>query len=447
MSVALVGREDGTLLASTVFSGVACIVGIGVITLPVLYAKTGWLGGTLILSLTGIYLFWGCELIFDSIAAVPLPSGRPTASYQDLSTRAFGKMGGGLVGAALYAEYALFLSVLILMLSDKLSNLTGLSQTACVWIIAAVLAPLTLMRSTASFKWVSFSGVLGSGLLCVLITIRGFTETGFPGDRVYFKFPGFFPLCVSLANIVLVFALGGLVPSIVEGMRQPNDFKKSLKIIFAISWFIYLLIGVAGYAGWGEEVLSDKFNLLKTIGTGSAVWQAAVSIAVLLIGLPQFAITALVVNQAVDMAVLFLINKRREHSNQSKPIVIGKTTHEDVTPKVLAGSPKAVVQTEPIPQTYENVARLMTLAFLAFIADTVSVLDLLIDIISSVTCVLVVAIIPVLIHWKLVARKGVPFHEPTSYHRLSIVVGCVAVGTVVMVAGTTQTVIDLINKE
>jgi len=373
----------------------ACIIGIGLLTLPKLFARAGWIGGACILGGVAVFLL---QLVLFLARAVLAASaaGKPVTTYRGLADWSLGKSGGWILAIVMYVEYALFLSLLILSLSEQVTKIfVGLEKSPIVSVIisTAVVSPSCLVSNARLLGYFSVIGLTGTAMLSGLVIVKGFIEAKETRQTTsLFEFSAY-PWALSVSNLCLVFAASGIVPTIMAGMKDPEKFPRVAKIVFAVTTAFYLTIACSGYSGWGvgvdavNPVTSLPGTLLEKLQDGS--WShVPTMVAMVLLTIPNYAISALVLNNGLDE----LISKRYLHVPVRMAVLVAE-------------------------------------AVVAYLFN--ESLGALLDIISACTCVILVWVFPVLIHWALRYKNG----KATTFDHVFTATSLV-VGAVIIVVGT-----------
>jgi amino acid permease len=361
--------DTGLSVLGAAASVMACIIGIGLITLPTLFARAGWIGGTCILAGLAAFLLLLCLLLAQSVLASSSDSRshKPLTTYRAVAEWALGRLGGWTLAVVMYVEYTLFLSLLILILSDEVRRICFNSaiedHLLSVSIATCVMLPFSLVSKAKILEYFSILGLLGTSLLSGLVVVKGVMEAQSSvvrADTVMFAPFDAMSWALSASNICLVYAASGIVPTIMGGMRDPYKFPKVAKLVFTLSTVFYLAIGYAGYAAWGSAIASQ--DLLELLKDGS--WSdIPTTVSLVMISIPQYAITALVLNNGMDE----IIPRRSLHIPVRVSLVFAE-------------------------------------ACLAYYVNTN--LSGLLNVISSCTCVILVVLFPVLIYWYLKQKTG-----------------------------------------
>ena len=160
--------------------------------------------------------------------------------------------------------------------------------------------------------------------------------------------------------------------------------------VFSLGAAIYTTVGVLAYAAWGDVFIESEHSVLEKISAVDRPRKILLTGSLVLVCFPQFAITAMVVNQGLD-------------------ILVGKDAYYmQLIGRIFLHCVQAVI----------------VLAF-----D--SIVDLL-GVISSFTNVILVVILPAILAWKLLDTK-----------KFSI--ASIAFGLVVMAFGSTFAINSYIN--
>ena len=360
----LVGVIGGSEIIGTVATVLTFIVGIGIVTLPLVFARMGWIGGCLIMGLLPCCLTWLAIEFYRAIETVRMADGRPLPSFPDIAHAAFGWKGRLFTAVTLYGEYALFLSVMMLTLAKEVLKYDEtMSKNVAVVIVAGGLSPLAFIQSAALASRLSIVGVVGIVILCALLLVTSISEATqkHSSTREYdlVRFDPF-QLGVSVANVMLVFSASGVIPTIVFGMKRPHKFPTVAKYVFSLATATYTTVGVSAYAAWGAIFIDGTVSVLELISEVDLTRKILLTVSLVLICLPQFGITAMVVNQGLDL------------------LLVGDAA-----------------------KTKRRVGRILLHSLQASIVLMFDRIEDFLNIISSFTNVIIVVILPAAICWKL----------------------------------------------
>jgi solute carrier family 36 (proton-coupled amino acid transporter) len=365
------GLPKGTSTIGSIGVTISAMVGMGMISMPVVFARLGWVAGSILMVLQPLVVWYITIYIYKAIVATVDPTdNRPVSSFTELGKRIFNVYGNSLVIAAIYLEYGLFLSFLMLTTRENFEPFfsSDLNSNYILLGVTVASAPLALIKNAklvSKLAPIGLIGITGYIILLFYVSIKTVVDSKSSTDPsssvVYASFDYTKPqlVGVSLANITLVYAAAGIIPSVLLDMKKPEKFPFVISVSFLVAACIFISIGVIAYLGWGTEFLTGSdFSLLTAVQNYGMKYTIIQTVAITMVCVPQFGITAVTIYDGTDK--LF-----------------------------------------PNSKTQQILFRLCCHCLQAIIIIAINNLQKLIDVISSFTNILIVIIFPALFHFFL----------------------------------------------
>ncbi|KAI0778101.1 transmembrane amino acid transporter protein-domain-containing protein [Trametes elegans] len=286
--------------AQTLLNAVAVLFGIGMLSEPLAFAYSGWIGGSLLIIGYGYISCYTAKILAHIVLSDPR-----IRSYADIGRKAFGPRSSPListifglelftVSVALVTLYADSLYAVIPTYSANTYKLVGL-----VILIPAVLLPLSVLSYASILGIFSLMAIIG------IILFDGFTKFDSPGSLwspadTSLGIDNFRELGIAFGLFMAGFSGHAVIPTLARDMIDPSRFDEMINWAFAIATGIYAILGVAGYIMFGNSV-SDEFSqdLMKHNTHPSlntlALWGLVIT------PLTKFALTARPLNITLEM--------------------------------------------------------------------------------------------------------------------------------------------------
>ncbi|KAI0651771.1 transmembrane amino acid transporter protein-domain-containing protein [Trametes meyenii] len=245
--------------AQTLLNAVAVLFGIGMLSEPLAFAYSGWIGGTLLIIGYGYISCYTAKILAHIVLSDPR-----IRSYADIGRKAFGPRSSPListifglelftVSVALVTLYADSLYAVIPTYSPNTYKLLGL-----VVLIPAVLMPLSVLSYASILGIFSLLAIIG------IILFDGFTKFDSPGSLwspadTSLGIDNYKELGIAFGLFMAGFSGHAVIPTLARDMIDPSRFDEMINWAFAIATGIYAILGFAGYVMFGNSV-SDEFS-------------------------------------------------------------------------------------------------------------------------------------------------------------------------------------------
>lgn len=252
MSKALKGTASEL---KTFFLLFKALVGSGVLFLPKAFCNGGLLFSTVTLSAFGI-LTYLCYFILIKSKEI---FGK--SSFGELGYLTFGEPLKYSIMVSIIISQVGFVATYILFTAENMNSFVeealavNVAKSHFVVIQCALLVPLVLIRDLTKLSFTSFVSsifiLLGLVIIFYFAGIQLLSEG--PGQNIQQFNAATWPMLIGVA--VTAFEGIGLILPIQASMARPENFPKVLFFSMVIITALFVLIGVVGYAAFGENVL------------------------------------------------------------------------------------------------------------------------------------------------------------------------------------------------
>ena len=266
-------------------------VGVGVLALPKAIAQSGWTIGCVLLLLTWglsqsmMHLLWRCT------ETAKQRYGHKIDSYGSIGEAALGKPGRYVVSFATYTGLSAICTIILILLGGGLKNLTE-SMSDGFWrrIAALCILPLSWLPTLKEVGVLSGVGVVA---VCVVVVVVVAASIGLTGDErgdISALPPTSGGLAMSFIEFMNSYTVAPVIPTIIVGMKDGSHYPRVAAYGFSIITLVFAVIGFAGYAGWGDALLSPEGgNITDFIANSSSrVYSVTCQVAIIVVSLSHF---------------------------------------------------------------------------------------------------------------------------------------------------------------
>ncbi|KAF4695896.1 hypothetical protein FOZ60_003063 [Perkinsus olseni] len=255
-------------------------VGVGLLALSKATASVGYVAGIIFILACGtigwcmVYLLYKCRVMALTLGLEHVPT------YEDLGRAAFGKVGRTIVAICLHISLIGTSCVLMLLLGQNSYHIyDGIGVDIWVIIWTVILMPINWLKTMREIGYMSST----VGVFSILLTLVGLTAAGL--SKAFTASPhgpyeALVPRPLSLMGGYTTFSFAYSVTcsttTVTHDMRNPTHAPKVFAISFACLIFIYGLVTLAGYLGWGQKLLcydnvleamsKDAFGYVSFVG-------------------------------------------------------------------------------------------------------------------------------------------------------------------------------------
>ncbi|KAI0374250.1 hypothetical protein BV20DRAFT_1110835 [Pilatotrama ljubarskyi] len=351
---AKVQHAGQSTFAQSLINAVAVLFGIGMLSEPLAFAYSGWIGGSILIIGYGYISCYTAKILAHIVLSDPR-----IRSYADIGRKAFGPRSSPVISLIFGLELFTVCVALVTLYADSLHaviptySANAYKLLGLIVLIPAVLMPLSVLSYASILGIFSLMAIIG------IILIDGFTKFDSPGSlwdpadtslgvdnakELGIAF-GLFMAGVRAsfegvaeregADKPGQFSGHAVIPTLARDMIDPSRFDEMINWAFIIATGIYAVLGVAGYIMFGNSVSDEfsqdliKYNVHPSLNT-VALWGLVIT------PLTKFALSARPLN--VTLEVILGIDT----SGVSSPEHGGAPPLPTTTVSPLRKSPKSV---------------------------------------------------------------------------------------------------------
>lgn len=280
----------------TWFNAVNALVGVGILSMPLVLRQAGWLGGAILFLLCGFVTNYTGKLIARILAHDP-----QLKTYVDIGRYAFGPRARYWIAIMFCAEMILVSVALIILLGDSASVLYyGQDEEPDAWalfvfkVLGFLLVLPTVFLPLSFLSPISLVGITSILFTILVLFVDGMVKRTAPGslwDPATTEWgPRLKGMGIGFGLLMSGFASHPILPSLYRDMQNPEQFDRMLDLAYLTTAALYGTMGVAGYAMFGinvsDEVTSD---LARTRGMPHMLTTACV-VLIIVNSLSKFAL-------------------------------------------------------------------------------------------------------------------------------------------------------------
>ncbi|TVU14240.1 hypothetical protein EJB05_37695 [Eragrostis curvula] len=256
-------EDDGNAsFVQTCLNGLNALSGVGLLSVPYALAEGGWLSLALLVAVACICWYTGL-LLQRCMAADP-----SIKTYPDIGERALGRGGRLLVSYFMYAELYLVAIGFLILDGDNLDKLfpgaavrlgpvTLAGKRLFVVLVALAVAPTTWLRGLGVLAYVSATGVFASLVIVLSVLWAAAVDgVGFEGrGNTTALRPAGLPTALGLYTFC--YCGHAVFPTLYTSMKDKSRFPKMLATCFVMCTLNYGSMAVLGYLMYGDGVESQ----------------------------------------------------------------------------------------------------------------------------------------------------------------------------------------------
>eukprot|EP00931_Biecheleriopsis_adriatica_P068122 TRINITY_DN42150_c0_g1_i1.p1 TRINITY_DN42150_c0_g1~~TRINITY_DN42150_c0_g1_i1.p1 ORF type:complete len:468 (+),score=50.28 TRINITY_DN42150_c0_g1_i1:82-1485(+) len=263
--------EPGMSQYEAFFSVITVIIGSGIMALPLLPLKAGWVFATIAMLISAI-IAWESGIAVHRAYMVynrSHPKGRLEA-YEDYVFEAAGKPGEWISRIFMAILFTGVLAAYVMLMSAQLDSIfdgyLGIRTWKIILIILFVF--LSMIRDISIVAKATPVSSIAAVISCILICAKSLVDskTWMEWEKddpniqaeIHVKWPvSSMALGSTTAILFGSFACVPNVPSIISGMRDPKEFPTAYKYAILVVFALYLCIMLMGHYGYGVFTQSN----------------------------------------------------------------------------------------------------------------------------------------------------------------------------------------------
>lgn len=296
--------SSNSSFSQCVFNMANVLMGMGMLGLPFISKKSGWIGGIFVLFTFGAVTYYTSLLIGRTLNGDPRPAEifddnpfksatvpgsseparmrQPLKTFPDIARASFGPWGNIFLSFTLYFELFACLCVFLVVMGDHMYALFPQisKENHTIMMAAASTIPTALLRTPRLLSYLSAVGTTASvtvviTICCLCVKVGDISETVAEAQHMDVNPPYHMlwdPSGLPLALGLVAYAFSGhaLVPSIYSSMKKPKEFDKMIGFTYIIVVISSLLVLISGYYMFGATVLDQVTVSLENASLGAA---------------------------------------------------------------------------------------------------------------------------------------------------------------------------------
>eukprot|EP01066_Platyproteum_vivax_P005987 Platyproteum_vivax@DN1845_c0_g1_i1.p1 len=313
-------------LVATVFNCVNSLLGLGFVTLPSAFERSGWVPASLAIMATGLVT------LYTAVAIERLCKETRSHSLGEMAGHVFGPTSRALIGLIVIVELLLCISSNMLVAAENLSKvLPALSVTASMIICFLVVLPTVWTRALSKLAIIS-----AFGSVCALVlTLSVVGDCSIRGNRLtttkLYRWQGVWE---SVGMMVSCFAIHAIFPNLRESMINPGHFKSMIWISYVVSLSIFCILGVFGYAAYGDQT---NPNVTLNLPAPNDHWWAAVVTGLLVVNpLTRVGLLSAPLCSALGNLIPYPLPRRPLGDGSTYSVVPPITVHDELGNPIAA---------------------------------------------------------------------------------------------------------------
>ncbi|KAF4655205.1 hypothetical protein FOL47_009540 [Perkinsus chesapeaki] len=373
---------DGCSDAKAVYNVVMTAIGLGFMTLPLAFSRAGWIGGTVLLLLAGVFVYYNTKLLCDSLCMNPEDPKRPIPSFEDLGRICYGRVGVVINSITLHPFLLCASAAFLILISTSMYSLTGvLSYNTWLLIMTVMIMPFSCLRSMKEIGVFSAIGVVSVFAIVILVVVASIDK--YAGDAeddteiTYNLSGGPIQLISVFCTFLLSFNVSITVPTIMKDVRRPQRFSRVVLISFILVGAVYLLVTVIGYLAFGDAITNYDTMIEAFTPADHSEWTVyswLINICAVILVATHF---------------LVILSPSAQLSDQ----LLSEHLTNKWSNRVLA-------------EVVRCTGRILLVIFCALIALFVPSVDKLVNLLSAVFIVLISLVYPTVFYWKILQIQG-----------------------------------------
>uniref|UniRef100_A0A1I8A1A1 Aa_trans domain-containing protein n=1 Tax=Steinernema glaseri TaxID=37863 RepID=A0A1I8A1A1_9BILA len=268
-----IGKADGLHWFMTGLFIVADMAGGGVVAMPIAMLMSGGFAGAIIIGILCAAFAYTAHLLGENwvIMCRNWPEYRKHCRkpYPEMAYRGLGNKArlftSATINIMLYGVAIVYLLLSSKIISDLINATFGTNFGFCMTmvVVAAVLWPITLLKSPQDFWWAILLAMLTTGCAVVLILIGTANDYGQCAEHARASPFNFDSMILSLGTYMFSFGGHVVFPTIQHDMKKPTHFTRSVILAFIIVSAFYIPITALGFITYGDSLEESIINSIQ----------------------------------------------------------------------------------------------------------------------------------------------------------------------------------------
>ncbi|CAH2354310.1 vacuolar amino acid transporter 1 [[Candida] railenensis] len=254
---------EGSTTPQTIFNAINTMMGIGMLSLPMGFKLSGWVFGTIILTLSAASTNYTAKLLGKILKIHP-----SIMSYSDIAYSCYGSSVNILITLIFTADLIGATASLVLLFGDSFAIFFPEIHTS---VFKTIIICLTFISSFLPLSILSMSSLLGvvcTSFILLVIIFCGVTTTNELGGAggsllnpvhtyMWPQHPKY--LLVSLGIFMAPWGGHVVFPELYRDMRHPYKYNRATNVTFNFTFFIDYVVAAIGFLMFGVEC-QDSFT-------------------------------------------------------------------------------------------------------------------------------------------------------------------------------------------
>ena len=281
-------QSHKSTFCQTWFNTVNALIGVGILSMPLVFSQCGWLGGFMLFMLCGGVTNWSGKLLARILRRDP-----KLQTYVDIGTYALGSGVRVWISVLFCMEMFMVAVALIILFGDSLAVLVyGYRQepspAAMILfkVVGFVVAMPTLFLPLSFLSPISLLGLSSILFLFAVLLLDGLMKRSAPGSlwepASTTWMPKWSGMGLGFGLLMSGYSAHPIIPSLYRDMQDPSKFDRMLNVAYATTAFLYMAVASTGYLMFGDQVSDEvSTDLARTPGMPAALTTACVCLLVI----------------------------------------------------------------------------------------------------------------------------------------------------------------------
>lgn len=261
-----VNDDKKSTVFQTVFNSINILVGIGILSLPLLFKLSGWILGIISLLLCALVTQYTATLLARCYMV-----DHSLRSYNQLGNRLIGPQYNFIILILFNMDLFGAILLLIILFADSFHIILGVRKLYLKIAINVVLFGLNFL-SLRLLSILSLVGIICTNCVIVVAIICGLYKHTAPGSILDPMFSlgslypsGFRNFLISVSLMMSNFGGHAVLPEFINDMKHPAKAAKSFRISFGFTFLMDLVVGIICFLMFGDTIEDEFTKNLMTV--------------------------------------------------------------------------------------------------------------------------------------------------------------------------------------